>query len=83
MGRALERRQDLDGAVSFYQGAIRLRPNWLEAHCALGAVFASRGNFLDAKREFESALRIDPHHRCEAESEFLPSLRDHGPGVAP
>jgi protein O-GlcNAc transferase len=57
---ALERRNDTDGAITFYRYAIHQRPQWAAAHDALGFLLAQRGDLAGAQSEFETAIKIKP-----------------------
>jgi tetratricopeptide (TPR) repeat protein len=69
MGRALERRKDFVGAQSFYEGALRLEPEWPGTHIALGRALRLQGKLSESKKELEKALAADPDSR-EARDEL-------------
>ena len=48
----------LDEAITSYQQALRLEPNFAEAHNNLGAVLKERGNLEEAAASFRQALRL-------------------------
>ncbi len=61
LGRALTERRQLDEAITAYQQAVRLRPNYAAAHCDLGMVLAWK-NRLDAALEAcQTAVRLEPN----------------------
>lgn len=51
---------DRDQAVSLYRQGLAICPDDDVAHYELGRALAAAGNFAEAEREFESALRINP-----------------------
>src|SRR5207253_1599292 len=60
VGLSLLKQGRLREAEEALRSAIRLDPNFGAAHEALGEVFLQGGNTADAKREFTSALQLDP-----------------------
>jgi tetratricopeptide (TPR) repeat protein len=61
LGVALAEKGDLDAAIREYQEALRVNPNFTEAHTNLGIALANKGNPDAAIREFREALRISPN----------------------
>ncbi len=57
-GRALEDRGDLDGAISAYELAARLKPDLLDAHYRLGGALLKRGNFDRAATAIQRVLKL-------------------------
>ena len=49
-----------DSAISEYQEAIRLRPDFAEAHLGLGAAYGMKGLHDLEIRQYEEALRLRP-----------------------
>ena len=43
-----------------YKKVILIKPDYLEAHLNLGAVYRAQGNYEDAAKEYKEAIRIDP-----------------------
>ncbi|HYN88883.1 MAG TPA: tetratricopeptide repeat protein [Ardenticatenaceae bacterium] len=52
----------LDEAARYFEQAIRLDPNRVEAHNYLGSVYFLQGRTDEAVRAFSEALRLDPNH---------------------
>jgi tetratricopeptide (TPR) repeat protein len=52
---------DMDGAMAFYQEALRDRPNYSEAHFYYARGLEKQGKEDLARDEYETALRIDPN----------------------
>jgi protein O-mannosyl-transferase len=50
----------LNQAVSEFQIALRIEPNYLRAHTDLGSAYAKLGRLSDAQAEYRAALAIDP-----------------------
>lgn len=42
--------------------ALRVNPDFGDAHFGLGNVLARQGEFKDAIEEYQTVLRIDPQH---------------------
>ena len=51
---------DRDQAVSLYRQGLAICPDDDVAHYELGRALADAGNFAEAEKEFEAALRINP-----------------------
>src|SRR5437660_123425 len=60
--RAIELHQagDLLGAIDAYKSALAILPDRADAHSDLGAAYAKLGQFDDAVKEYDAALRADP-----------------------
>jgi curved DNA-binding protein CbpA len=56
----VEAKGDLHRAQKLAQQAIELRPDWLFARITLGRVFLAAGLHLNARRELERAVALDP-----------------------
>ena len=53
--------EDLSKAVSASRRALELAPSLAEAHVARGCALSLSRQYLEAGREFEEAIRINPH----------------------
>lgn len=53
---------DLSRAMSAFQDALRLQPNYLEAIIALGAIHLELGDVKHALNQFTTAVRLEPSH---------------------
>ena len=49
-------------AISEYQRAVRIYPNYAEAHNNLGAVLLQSGRTTEAVAEYRAAVRLDPDY---------------------
>jgi len=49
-------------AMSEYQQAVRIYPNYAEAHNNLGAILLQSGRTTEAVTEYQAAVRIDPDY---------------------
>jgi protein O-mannosyl-transferase len=49
-------------AISEYQTALRIYPNYAEAHNNLGAILLSSGRATEAVAEYQAAVRLDPDY---------------------
>jgi Flp pilus assembly protein TadD len=59
-GYRLQSRGDVDGALSFYQKAVTLDPDYLQVYNDLGVVYEMDGRLNDAERSYQAALKINP-----------------------
>jgi tetratricopeptide (TPR) repeat protein len=59
-GSALMDEGAVSGAIAHYNEALRIDPNFAEAHNALGAALLEQNRVLEAGRHIEQALRIKP-----------------------
>ena len=61
--RAVELQQQgkLNEAADEYRAALKLKPDYAEAHANLGAVLARLGKYDEAVAAYESALKLAPH----------------------
>lgn len=60
LAEQLKTQGNLDKAVSEYQHAIRLKPNFLEAYCNLGNALKSLGQLKKAVNAYEKAIQLSP-----------------------
>lgn len=51
-----------DEAIAAYQNAIRIDPNFADAHCNLGTVYYNQGRRKEARACYERATQLDPEH---------------------
>ena len=47
-------------AIEHYEQALRIQPNYAEAHFNLGVAFQHTGRMQDAIEQYEQTLRIRP-----------------------
>lgn len=59
-GYRLQLRGDLDGALSFYQKASQMDPNFAQAFNDAGVILESKGQDERAIEMYEKAIKIDP-----------------------
>jgi tetratricopeptide (TPR) repeat protein len=60
LGNALTGKGDLDAAVRHYTKAVKLRPDYADAHFDLANALLRKGRLDDAIAEFEKTLSIQP-----------------------
>lgn len=56
----IERREEIQRAVSLLEEAIRVRPDYADAHYQLGKIYLDRGETSKAISELELAARVAP-----------------------
>lgn len=54
----------LDWAIEYYQRAIEVDPNYIDAHYDLGVASYHRGRVQDAIRSFQRVLSLDPNYHA-------------------
>jgi tetratricopeptide (TPR) repeat protein len=59
-GIALARQGRFDESVAYFHEALRLRPDYADAHCNLGSVLTFQGRYAEAVASYEQALRLQP-----------------------
>ena len=64
-------------SIARYEDAIRLKPDYVDAHNSLGLVLAHAGRFRDAIGHYEDALRIQPN-QAKVHNNFGNALRAIG-----
>ncbi|HKQ76914.1 MAG TPA: tetratricopeptide repeat protein [Blastocatellia bacterium] len=57
----LQQQGKLTEAADEYRAALKLKPDYAEAHANLGAVLARLGKYDEAVAAYESALKLAPH----------------------
>jgi tetratricopeptide (TPR) repeat protein len=62
LGLALARQGRIDEAIAKYSEALRLKPDFPEAHLNLGLALAGQGRIDEAMAEYSEALRIRPYY---------------------
>jgi len=60
LGNTLYSKGDVEGAITEYREAIRIRPDLLEAHNNLGAVLLVKGDLDGAIRQYRELVRLGP-----------------------
>ena len=58
---------DLDAAISSYNTALKLKPNYPEAHNNLGTAFNEQGDLDTAISSYNTALKLKPNTRGSLE----------------
>jgi hypothetical protein len=61
-GAVLRKLGNLAAAVSSYEQAIALRPDFALAHSLHGNALAALGNYAAARKSYDRALSINPHY---------------------
>ena len=60
LGTALDKEGRTDDAIKHYQEALRIKPDYAEAHNNLGIALDKKGRIDDAISHYQEALRIEP-----------------------
>jgi tetratricopeptide (TPR) repeat protein len=77
LGNALALEGNLTGAISHYNEALHINPNFTEAHNNLGNALALEGNLTGAISHYNKALHINPDH-AEAHRNLAVALDRQG-----
>jgi tetratricopeptide (TPR) repeat protein len=77
LAAALREQGKLDEAITACRQAVRIRPDYAEAHCNLGAVLSDQGKPDEAVAAYRRALRIRPDY-AEAYCSLGVILRNQG-----
>jgi tetratricopeptide (TPR) repeat protein len=62
-GRAHGEAEKHKDALGAFKRAIQLRPDYAEAHYALGVTLSRLGSYIEALDAYADAVRLMPHHR--------------------
>jgi tetratricopeptide (TPR) repeat protein len=60
LGNALYQKGSVDGAITQYQTALQIKPDYVEAHDNLGNVLLQKGRVDEAITHYQMALQIKP-----------------------
>src|SRR5437016_1495212 len=91
LGTIRVRQKKYEDAITFLRTAVRLDPRLADARIALGEAYVLTGRKLQARGEFEQALRADPENQKArfalaqletADGKFSVSLQVAGPALA-
>jgi Tfp pilus assembly protein PilF len=66
-------------AMSHFQKAIEIDPNYATAHSNLGKILGELNHVNEAKKYFEKSLNLDPNREktCEDYGDLLLKLNQH------
>jgi tetratricopeptide (TPR) repeat protein len=76
-GLALDRQGKVAEAIDRYQAALRLNPNYADAHNSVGAALANQGKVAEAIEHYQTALRLKPDF-AEAHGNLGAALAQQG-----
>ena len=62
IAHTLYRLNRIEAAIPYYRASLRLRSNHAETHNHLGLALAKRGNLVEARQHFKTAVRLDPDY---------------------
>jgi tetratricopeptide (TPR) repeat protein len=63
MGRALMKKGRIELAIRHYTEALRINPDFAEAHSDLADALTKKGKFTEAIEHYIEALRINPNEK--------------------
>jgi Flp pilus assembly protein TadD len=52
----------LPEALAHFESAVRIKPDYVEAHNGLGIVLACQGQLAEARQQWERALELNPNY---------------------
>jgi tetratricopeptide (TPR) repeat protein len=61
-GRSVEAKRLREEAIRYYQEALRVQPNFADAHNNLGNVLSDLGQIEESIRHYEFALKVNPQY---------------------
>jgi Flp pilus assembly protein TadD len=62
-GKRLLSAGDLDGAISQFRNAVRLAPDYPDAHQQLGIALARKGDTAESQQELSKAAELEGHSK--------------------
>lgn len=62
LGTAFMEEGEIDAAIERYRFALKLRPNYPEAHFNLGNAYRAKGMTAEALRQLQTAIRLKPDY---------------------
>ncbi|MDA8770753.1 tetratricopeptide repeat protein, partial [Planktomarina temperata] len=77
MGNALQDKGELDAAIDSYKHALKIKPDFAEAHYNMGVVLQDKGELDAAIDSYKQALKIKPDY-AEAHNNMGNALQDKG-----
>jgi Flp pilus assembly protein TadD len=77
LGAANAGLRNLDGAIASFSKAVRIKPDYFEAHNNLGLALQNRGRFEEAIASFSKAVQIKPDY-AEAHNNLGAALKYQG-----
>jgi len=77
MGIALKDKGELDAAIDSYKQALKIKPDYAEAHSNMGIALQEKGELDAAIDSYKQALKIKPDY-AEAHSNMGIALKDKG-----
>jgi hypothetical protein len=77
MGAALKETGELDAAIDSYKQALKIKPDYAEAHSNMGAALKETGELDAAIDSYKQALKIKPDY-AEAHSNMGAALQEKG-----
>lgn len=60
-GKALEKKGELEAAITCYQQAIALNPTFAWSYCMLGEAFVKQGKYKEASTHYHQAVELNPN----------------------
>ena len=72
----------MEKAITHYKNAIKMNPNYHEAHVNLGTLLAQQGSLKEAINYFQEALRFNPD-LILARKNLERAIREYGQASEP
>jgi adenylate cyclase len=59
-------KEQYDKAINMLEEGLNRKPDWVGNHIILAAVYAQSGRLIDAEREAQEVLRLDPFFEIDS-----------------
>ncbi len=71
LGKVLAHLGETERAIGFFKDLIQSNPNDIKPHLELAKLHTKQGNFTEAERFADSAIRVDPNHESALKMQAL------------
>ncbi len=71
LGKVLSHLGETERAIGFFKDLIQSNPNDIKPHLELAKLHTKQGNFTEAERFADSAIKVDPNHESALKMQAL------------